>query len=191
MKSLDKYTGRLGNRLFQFAYIFAQAKKGEIPDIYVQDPSVFEQYESELQQLFAEDIHFLTDVGIHVRRGLNPVNPDEPAYTDNPFYVDLCETDYYERAIELFPGKNFRVFSDDIPYVRKRFQGERFQIMEGTELEDFNMLASCESQIIANSSFSWWAAYLNRNWAKKVVAPKAWYSDGIERTKCPDSWIRI
>ena len=63
----------------------------------------------------------------------------------------------------------------------------------GTELEDFNTLASCDGIIGANSSFSYWAAYLNPNPAAKIVFPsvKNWYSDGVERTKCPESWIRI
>lgn len=192
MKHPDYYSGRLGNRLFQFAYLYARVREGMIPDWYVQSPEYFKGHELELQELFGDGIGYLEQVGVHVRRASNPLNPDEPKYSENPFYVNLCETDYYERAMALFPDKDFVIFSDDPDYCKERFKGENIQVMErGNDIEDFNILASCESQIIANSSFSWWAAYLNPNPAKKVVAPKRWYSDGEERTKCPESWIRI
>ncbi len=121
-------------------------------------------------------------VGIHVRRG---------DYVGNPFYVDLSETDYYERAIEQFPPETeFLVFSDDTDFAEEFFP--EFEVFNGQdELEDLNMMASCSmGNIIANSSFSWWAAYLNPH-GGKVVAPKAWHPDGVERTKCPDNWMRI
>jgi len=51
-----------------------------------------------------------------------------------------------------------------------------------------NIMASCKGVITANSSFSWWGAYLSKG---KVIAPLAWYSDGVERTKCPNTWIRV
>lgn len=181
MISFRSIAGGLGNNLFQFAYIYAKCRENEIPDIYVQDPAYFDKYESELKSIMSEGIGFLPYVSIHIRRG---------DYVNNHFYVDLSETDYYERAMELFPDKNFLVFSDDPTFAKKRFAGERFQIIEGqTETEDFNMMASCESNIIANSSFSWWAAYVNPNHAKRVVAPIAWHPDGIERTKVPGNWI--
>lgn len=192
MKHPDFYSGRLGNRLFQMAYLYAQVKNGIIPDWYLQDPKYFTGYEDEIKQLFGEGIGYLEQVGVHVRRGKNPVNPDETAYSENPFYVNLSETDYYEKAMALFPKKNFVIFSDDPDWCKERFKGENIQVMDrGDDVEDFNILSSCESQIIANSSYSWWAAFLNPNPAKKVVAPKAWYSDGIERTVCPKEWILI
>lgn len=185
MIDIHQFSGRLGNEMFRHAYLYAQARDGVIPDVYVQDPKYFSKYADELRVLFGEGIGFLPYVGIHVRRG---------DYVNNPFYVDLSKTDYYERAIEMFPDKNFLVFSDDPEFCKKKFKGKKFQVMEGmTELEDFNMLASCEAQIIANSSFSWWAAFVNPNPVKVVVAPSVenWYADGKERTLCLKEWKRI
>lgn len=191
MVNPDIIFGRLGNRLFQYAFLYAQARELGT-DFYFQDPAYFDKYESEIKQLFGGGIGFLDQVGVHVRRGANPVNPNEPKYSENPFYVDLCSTDYYECAMALFPGEKFVIFSDDPEYCKQRFKGEDIQVMEkGDEVEDFNLLASAKHQIIANSSFSWWAAYLNPNPSKTVVAPKSWYSDGINRTKLPPSWLRI
>jgi hypothetical protein len=184
--------GGLGNNLFQFAYLYARVKDGIIPDLYLQDPKYFEQCAEEVKGLLQDGIGFIPFVSIHVRRGTNEANPNEPAYADNPFYVNLSDTDYYEKAIEMFPKKNFLVFSDDIEFCKTKFTGDRFQFIEDqTEVEDLNMMASCESNIIANSSFSWWAAFLNPNPIKTVVAPKHWHPDEVERTRCPDNWIRL
>jgi hypothetical protein len=193
MNHPDKIFGRLGNRLFQMAYIYAQMKEGKIPDIYVQSPEYFDKYAEDIKRLFSEGIGHIPRTSIHVRRGSNPSNPDEPNYHENPFYVDLTATDYYERAIEMFPYESFVVFSDDPEWCKKKWGNDsRFKILEkGDEIEDFNLMASCQHNIVANSSFSWWAAYLNPNLGKKIVCPKDWFSDKIERTKCPQTWIKI
>lgn len=186
-------TGRLGNKMFQIAYLYAQIKKGQIPDWYLQDPKYFEGCEEEIKQLFGQGIGYLSQVGVHIRRGKNPINPEEPAYSENKFYANLGETDYYEKAMSYFPNDKFLVFSDDPEWCKEKFKDNpRVQVMDkGDEIEDFNLLASCHSQIIANSSWSWWAAYLNPNPSKKIIAPLRWYADGVERTKCPAEWIRI
>lgn len=193
MKQPDFFTGRLGNRMFQIAYLYSRVKDGIIPDWYLQSPDYFIGHEEEIKQLFGDGIGYLSQVGIHIRRGSNPINPDEPKYSDNPFYVDLCKTDYYERAMALFPDDKFLVFSDDPEWCREKFNNNPdVQVMDkGDEITDFNLLASCKDQIIANSSFSWWAAYLNPNPSKRVIAPKQWYADGMDRTKVPTGWIRI
>lgn len=188
----DIIFGRLGNRLFQCAFLYAEARKRGI-DIFYQDSKFFEGYEEEIKQLFGGGIGYLTQVGVHIRRAANPVNPQEPKYSENPFYFNLSESDYYERAMALFPEDKFLIFSDDPEWCKEKFKdNEKVQVMEkGNEIEDFNLLASCKDLIIANSSFSWWAAYLCPNESKKIIAPKAWYADGIERTVCPKEWIRI
>ena len=194
MRDPNFFSGRLGNRLFQLAYLYAQVKDGTIQDLYLQDEKYFEKYAEDIKQLFGDGIGYLTQVGVHVRRGANPINPAEPKYSENPFYVNLSDTAYYERAMAEFPGENFLIFSDDPEFCKERFKGDNIQVMEmGDEVEDFNLLASCRGIIGANSSWSWWAAYLCPHSAKKIVFPSAknWYSDGVERTKCPKEWIRI
>lgn len=194
-KHPDYYTGRMGNRLFQIAFLYAQIRKGNIPDWYLQNEEYFKGYEEEIKDLFGHGIGYLTQVGVHVRRGSNPINPEEPKYSDNPYYVNLADnTDYYERAMAMFPNDKFLIFSDDPDYCRERFKGDNIQVMDkGDEVEDFNMLASCCGVIGANSSWSWWAGYLCSYPNAKIVFPsvKNWYSDGIERTFCPQHWIRI
>lgn len=192
MKNLDITFGRLGNKMFQYAFLYAESRRKGI-DYYFQDSKFFEGYEEEIKQLFGEGIGYLSQVGVHVRRGKNPINPEEPAYSDNPFYVNLCDTDYYERAMAMFPGEKFLVFSDDPEWCKTKFKDNLdVQVMDkGNEIEDFNLLASCNGIIGANSSFSWWAAYLNPNPDIKKIFPKNWYTDGVERTKLPKEWITI
>ncbi len=69
--------GRLGNNLFQFSYIYAQCRKGEIPDIFLQNPKFFKGYEEEIKDLFGRGNGSEPYVAIHLRRGANPLNPSE------------------------------------------------------------------------------------------------------------------
>lgn len=129
-------------------------------------------------------------VSIHVRCGKNPTNPDEPAYSENPFYVNLMrDTNYYEEAQKLFPNERFLIFSDSIEFVKKGFIGHQYDFSEWkTEEEDFRAMASCKAHIIANSSFSYMAAYLGGG---KTIYPKAWFVDGIQRVGFPEDWICV
>ncbi len=180
----DKLFGRLGNRMFQMAYIYSQMLDGEIPDIYLQDPSYFDHHRDEIRKLYGTPIEMIDYVAIHVRRG---------DYVDNPFYVDLSKTRYYKEAMAQFPANTeFLVFSDDIIWCMTNFTGNAISFCSiGNEIESFNKMSSCKGIIMANSSFSWWAAYLSN--AEKIVAPSQlyWYSSGANHTKCPDEWVRI
>lgn len=192
----DIIFGRLGNNLFQKAYIYGQMKRGEIPDIFVQDPKYFDEYREEIRQLFGsyskEVLDPLPYIAIHLRVGKNPLNPSEPAYLKNPFYVSLPSTDYYEKALEHFPNERFLVFSDDLDFAQNYFIGEEYEFDETKdEIEALTQMSRCKGHIIANSSFSLWGAYLSPH-GGKVVAPKNWYSDGDQnRTKCPSDWVRV
>lgn len=183
MISPYKIFGRLGNQMFQYATLYAYAK--EIgSDIYFQDEKYFEKYKDEIRSLFSEGIGFLKQVAIHVRRG---------DYVNSDFHVDLTKTDYYDRAIEFFPNDNFLVFSDDPAWCKEKWgNNPRFQVMDiGDPVEDLNLMASCKSQIIANSTYSWWAGWLNPNHSKTVIAPKDWFYDGVKRISIPETWKTI
>lgn len=177
--------GRLGNQMFQLAFLVAQQKKGYIPDIYVQYPHYFEEYERDIQEMFGKGIGPTLDlVAIHVRR---------TDYVTHEMFVNLSETDYYERAMALFPGERFIVCSDDPKWCKRKWHERRdVRVVEGqNDIEDMNLMASCKHNIIANSSFSWWAAYLNRNPEKVVVYPKLWHSDGVPRVGFPKGWVSL
>ena len=193
-----KMFGGMANLMFKHAYLYAQMREGKIPDVYLQDEKYFKKYEDEIREMFGEGIGYLPYVSIHVRRG-------DYITSHKGFYVDLCSTDYYEKAVEMFPMNKFLVFCKDgqgaeqdeldkkwcMDYFEKLIPG-RFQFMSSDdEVEDFNMMASCQSNILANSSFSWWAGYMNKNPVKQVVCPKEWFTDGIKRISLPEKWIKI
>lgn len=181
MIPIEKITGRLGNQMFQYAFLYTNARKNGI-DCYYQDPKFFQEVADDIKQIFRQDIYAKTDmVAIHVRRG---------DYVGHHFYVDLSSTEYYRKAMELFPDKDFIVFSDDIEWCKEQEIFKDCDFSYGDEIEDMNLMASCTGHIIANSSFSWWGAFISP-YTEKVVAPRDWYSDGAERTVCPSNWIKI
>lgn len=190
MVPITNITGRLGNQMFETAFLYAWARDNGMPLVddglgyYYQDPAHFEKYSEEIKKLFGANIVPNEYVGIHIRRG---------DYVGHPFYVDLVKTDYYQKAMAEFPeDTKFILFSDDPAWCSENifFKSPVEVSLDVDELEDFNWMTGCKGLIIANSSYSWWAGYLNKG---KVVAPstKNWHPDGVERTKCPEHWIRI
>lgn len=177
--------GRLGNSLFQYAYIYAQMKRGEIPDIFVQSDEYWVEYKDEIQKLYGEGISSvpLNYVAIHYRRG---------DYINNKFYTDLSKTNYYEKAMALFPKEEFLIFSDDIRWCKDNLKGN-FSFSEGDEITDFNLMASCKAIICANSSFSHMCAIINPYPNKKIICPieTKYYSDGVVRSKFSKDFIQL
>jgi hypothetical protein len=108
----------------------------------------------------------LDSTAIHVRRG---------DYLSKSSPCQVVSIDYYRQAIGLFPDTHFLVFSDDLDYCRRMFTGPRFSFAEGmSDQDDLWAMSMCQNQIIANSTFSWWAAYLNQNPDKRIIAPRSW-----------------
>ncbi len=106
---------------------------------------------------------------LHIRRG---------DYVDNPLYADLARSDYYANALRHVPdGTAVVVISDDIEWARGRFAGERFHYSRESVAEhDLFLMGLCAGNIIANSSFSWWGAWLGEFPGKPIVAPRAWFA---------------
>jgi hypothetical protein len=111
-------------------------------------------------------LEFPNSCAIHVRRG---------DYLIRSSPCQVVGMDYYRQAINLFPDARFLVCSDDLEFCRKFFVGSRFTFSEGnSDEEDLYLMSMCRHQIIANSTFSWWAAYLNQNPDKRIIAPRSW-----------------
>ncbi|SEB81202.1 Glycosyl transferase family 11 [Maribacter dokdonensis] len=145
--------------------------------------------------VMAEKIQNCNAVSVHIRRGdyLKPEN------TGN--YVS-CSIKYYKAAIQLMQKKlenpSFFFFSDDIEWVKENFKDNKHNYFVDfntgkTAYEDLRLMTFCKANIIANSTFSWWAAWLNNNSSKVVVAPKKWFVDPEHSTKnlYPPNWISL
>lgn len=116
-------------------------------------------------------------VCVHVRRG-------DFLLSTNKMYK--CETNYYLAAMQKLEEKyrdlQYFIFSDDIVSVKKEIDfGDRkiiFVEQNNPDYEELRLMYSCKHFIIANSTFSWWAAILGTDKNKTVCAPKNWYTDG-------------
>lgn len=102
---------------------------------------------------------------IHVRRG---------DLAQFPGLYKILPPDYYQQAINRFDrDTKFLIFSDDMEYCRRIFTGDRFFFSEEIEDDiDLYLMSLCQNQIIANSTFSWWGAFLNTNPDKIVIHPQ-------------------
>ncbi len=94
----------------------------------------------------------------------------------DPAWPELAAGDYYERAMSQFDSDTtFVIFSDDIEWCKDRFRGRSVVFVEAlSAVEDLFLMARCKGHIIANSTFSWWGAWLDPNPDKKVIAPLQW-----------------
>lgn len=135
-------------------------------------------------------------IAIHVRRG-DFVSDSTIAATHG-----VCGLDYYRRAIAYVTDRvenaKLFIFSDDPSWVKQNLRTEVPTVYvdhntEGTAIQDFRLMSLCDHQIIANSSFSWWAAWLNANPAKIVIAPARWFTLDAFDTKdlMPEGWIKL
>lgn len=143
----------------------------------------------------AEQISRVNAVSLHVRRGDYANNPKTTATHG------LCSMDYYRAAIrhvaERVDRPNFIVFSDDIPWARENLAIAHPCVYvdhnHGVEsYNDMRLMSLCRHHIIANSSFSWWGAWLNTRSDKIVVAPKKWFVQKIDVSDLlPADWTAI
>jgi len=121
------------------------------------------------------NINKLPTVSIHIRRG---------DYSKYPGYHIIIDISYYKMCISKFDKHFFFIFSDDPEWCKKHIAPlvEFYYISNEKDFIDLIMMSKCDHNIIANSTFSWWGSYLNRNPYKKVYAPKPWFgSKGIKK----------
>lgn len=135
-------------------------------------------------------------VSLHVRRGDYVINPDT-----NRLH-GVCEIDYYQSCVKELvkhvSQPHFFVFSDDPEWVRNNLQLSYPATLiahngAAKDFEDLRLMSLCQHHIIANSSFSWWGAWLGRNPDKWVFAPRRWFRDAQIDTSdlIPAGWVRV
>ncbi len=177
---------------------------------YWQTEKYFKQFEKEIRNDFQMQIepneYYLEmiqaaknteSVSVHFRRSDFANNPET-----NQFH-GLCDLTYYKKAMEYIKGSldnvTFFMISDDIEWVKNEFQNESniiyIENYKGKDYEDMRLMSNCKHNIIANSSFSWWGAWLNENTSKIVVSPSRWFKneEKQQQTKdlIPENWIKL
>jgi len=142
---------------------------------------------------FAEIIKSKNSVSIHVRRG---------DYLNGSLYKGICTKEYYEKAIEkidsMIDEVSFFWFSDDINWCKSNFNDDRFYFVDWNSSKDesYNdmfLMSCCRNHIIANSSFSWWGAWLSKDERKIVISPSRWINNKKYNINdiLPTNWICI
>ena len=135
-------------------------------------------------------------VSLHIRRG---------DYVSDPHtaqYHGVCSLDYYQAAVdhlaERVPDPHFFVFSDDLDWAKDNLKLRHAMTLVDVNdadqgARDMALMMMCQHYVIANSSFSWWGAWLNSHADKIVVAPERWFSGASHDTSdlIPASWIRL
>ncbi|RYZ82426.1 MAG: alpha-1,2-fucosyltransferase [Proteobacteria bacterium] len=135
-------------------------------------------------------------VSLHIRRG------DYISSAEANKVHGICGLEYYRAAVENLQSRlvdpQYFVFSDDIAWAKENLDlgaGATFvQHNAGSKSYwDLVLMSHCKHNIIANSTFSWWGAWLNQNPDKIVYAPKTWFADSSKNTSdlIPQSWMRI
>lgn len=156
---------------------------------YWQSEKFFERYKEEILSFFkwpeVKNYDFENSCSIHIRRG---------DYLNLQHVHPIQTLDYYEKALEVVnPQGNVFIFSDDIDWCEQNLKFKNQIFMKGnSNIEDLRYMSLCTNNIIANSSFSWWGAYLNQNLSKTVVCPKKWFGDSTyDKDLKLHNWVEI
>jgi len=193
---------------FNYCKEFNQVKDNSYLEGYWQSEKYFTDFAEKIREDFAfklpfsnqnikvaEQISLVNAVSLHVRRG---------DYVNNPKTTEthgLCSLEYYKAAIDYVSANvyqpHFFVFSDDIAWAKANLQINSVAVYVDNNASqesynDMRLMSLCKHNIIANSSFSWWGAWLNQNAEKIVIAPKQWFFKAIDTADLiPASWVRL
>jgi len=179
-------------------------------DGYFQSHHYFSDYRKQIQQVFSFEKKYVqqfisptlsqilndNSVSVHIRRG------DYISDKQTNEYHGTCSLGYYEQSIHLFLSElkdpHFFFFSDDIDWVKEKFSNlhaKKTFVNENPgrdSWKDMFFMTKCKHHIIANSTFSWWGAWLSDHPFKKVIAPLKWFETNLsDKDLIPQEWFRF
>jgi glycosyl transferase family 11 len=145
---------------------------------------------------FAAAIDAVNAISLHVRRG------DYVTDSTTNRYHGLCSLDYYRQAVDYIKARveapHLFIFSDDRDWTRNHLRFELPTTFVDANppdrgYRDMQLMARCRHHIVANSSFSWWGAWLNPSREKIVIAPRRWFASDAYDTRdlIPESWVKL
>lgn len=216
LNPVEKYSLRqfqFGRLISERQFSFDQGLYNEVPDnVMLMGFWLSEKYFSDIKSILLKEIKLkappvglnsellqeidtCNSVSIHVRRG----DFLQPNYRNTFINLPL---DYYHNAINLIAAQvedpNFFIFSDDPEWAKQNLNVD-FKTTyvshnsEGGCHEDLRLMSACKHNITANSTFSWWGAWLNPNPEKIICTPHLWYNlpGHDQRDLIPDSWTKV
>lgn len=194
LDSFDKNILKVGKNVYLEGYWHSEKYFKDIEPILLEELVLKNELSTKAADV-AKMISSCNSVSIHVRRG------DFVTDKSNNEKYDPCSKEYYESAIKYiesaFLEPTFFIFSDEIDWVKQNMQSTHSIVyVSDSSIRDYEelvLMALCKHNIIANSSFSWWGAWLNRNPQKTVIAPKSWFNTPKRSTAdlLPKSWIQL
>jgi hypothetical protein len=184
-KSMTELSGHLYMQGFWQHYGYLSLIEKEIRRIFTFDARIQKKVTTILK-----GIPLKNRVAVHVRRG------DYLALG-----LGVCSLEYYRKAFQLMKKKvkdpHFVVVSNDIDWARANLKFLKPALFvnpqAGSEAIDMCLISQCSHNIIANSSFSWWGAWLNPNPKKVVIAPTPWldFKELADKSPVPPNWITL
>jgi hypothetical protein len=169
---------------------------------YFQSEKYFMNYKTEILKLFeindTTKNYLLEKYGVIINQDTCSIHIRRGDYLGLPTHHPTQSIDYYKNAIQIVgEKKHFLVFSDDIEWCKENFNflNNKTFISDNKDYEDLYLMSLCKNNIIANSTFSWWGAWLNKNENKKVIIPSKWF--GVYNSHLNtndlycDKWIKL
>lgn len=157
--------------------VFQSAEVVESVSDEIKKAFVFPKFESEMNKDLEIILKGQNSVGIHVRKGKD--------YQRTKWYRNTCDVEYYKRAVERIvndvESPVFYIFTDNPTWVKENFTWFDYKLVEGNPGSgwgshcDMQLMSLCKHNIISNSTYSWWGAYLNENPNKIVICPEVWF----------------
>jgi len=162
---------------------------------FVRSEFIFEDRLTQNCESLFNEIRRHPSASIHIRRG-------DYLNRRNSKLFHACDLDYYLRAMQYVASRTekikFYIFSDDPKWAHENFYHKGYDfciintISNAAAQTDMFLMSLCDHNIIANSTFSWWAAWLNSNNDKIVISPDKWFKNGRNASDLiPNSWIKI
>lgn len=177
---------------------FQSAKMVESVDAEVRRIFTFPEFESEKNQYIQTRLAQENSVGLHIRKGKD--------YQERIWYKNTCGVEYYRKAVDLMKEKvdspSFYVFTDNPAWVKENLSWLEYKLVDGNPGSgwgshcDMQLMSLCKHNIISNSSYSWWGAYLNNTLNKIVVCPRIWFNpestkDFSSNPLLAEGWISL
>lgn len=178
--------------------VFQNAKMVETIEKDVKCCFTFQPFTDEKNRKLQKEMEECESVAIHVRKGKD--------YAQRIWYQNTCPVEYYQKSIKIMAGKiahpKFYVFTDNPDWVKENFKDIEYTLVEGNPPSgwgshfDMQLMSVCKHNIISNSTYSWWSAFLNVHSQKIVIGPKVWCNPNScaeftsERILCKD-WLAV
>lgn len=203
----DIFVEKSNKIIEKYSYIYDKSMFADKKDIYFEGFFQSEKYFKHLRekvlndfklkepldknnQEFLERIKNSNSVSLHIRRG---------DFLISDYYLK-CSLEYYQNAINYIAQRDNNiclfVFSDDIKWVKENLKTD-FELIfvdinkDINSFFDIELMKNCKHNITANSTFSWWGAWLNENPNKITITPSQWYKDTELYDTVPDEWIKL